>query len=184
MPTDGAGAGILAPSEERAILRIGITGHQRREGADWLWVADQVALALSKRELPFEGWTSLAVGADQVFARAVLDRGGTLVTVVPTVGYERFFDREEDLEEYRRLRRASQRVLQLDDSNPNHAFLAAGCRIVEECDWMIAVWDGKPSKGVGGTADVVACAHSLNRAILVLDPVGRSARSWGAVPQS
>jgi hypothetical protein len=183
VPTHGARARVLAPGEEPSILRIGITGHQSREGADWLWVAHELRSALSSREPPFQGWTSLAAGADQAFASAVLDRGGTLITVVPILGYERFFDREEDLEEYRRLRRASQQVIQLDHSDSAEAFFAAGRRIVDECNWLIAVWDRRPSKGLGGTADIVAYAHSLNRPVLVLNPIDKSTQSAGpAVP--
>ena len=37
-------------------------------------------------------------------------------------------------------------------------YLAAGHRVVELSDLMLAVWDGSPAKGKGGTADVVAYA--------------------------
>ncbi len=38
------------------------------------------------------------------------------------------------------------------------AFFAADRRVVELSDRMVAIWDGKQSRGLGGTADVVAYA--------------------------
>jgi hypothetical protein len=166
----------LASSEESAILKVGISGHQKREGADWVWVEQELMRVLAGSAPLLEGWTSLATGADQVFARAILYCRGSLVAVVPIIGYERFFEQGEDLLEYHRLRAASRRVIQLDNPEPNYAFLAAGRHIVDECASLIAIWDGALSKGLGGTADVVAYAQSLGRAILVLDPIRRSSK--------
>lgn len=177
MPIDRAWTRVLAPSEEPPILKIGITGHQKRDGADWAWVAQELARIIAAHKLPIEGWTSLAAGADQAFARAILDRGGALVAVIPIVEYERFFERAEDVQEYRRLLDASRRIIQLDDPDPGGAFFCAGRRIVEECSSLIAVWDGEPSKGHGGTADIVAYARTRGEAILVINPISRSIRA-------
>jgi hypothetical protein len=169
----------LEASDERAILKIGVTGHQHREGVDWAWMTHRLNITLDGLQLPLEGWTSLAAGADQVFANAILVRGGTLVAVIPIVQYERFFTRPEDLQEYRRLHDASQRVIQLDDPESNRAFLSAGRRIVEECTLVFAIWDGKPSRDVGGTGDIVAYAQSLGRTIYAFNPVERSSCMLG-----
>jgi hypothetical protein len=157
-------------------LKIGVAGHQKREGADWAWVEEKLLRVLPRIAPLLEGWTSLAAGADQAFARAILRCGGSLVTVIPIPEYERFFEKRNDLEEYNRLLAASQRVIRLEDQEPSQAFLAAGCRIVDECESLIAIWDGKRSKGLGGTADIVAYAQSLRRAILLLDPILKSCK--------
>lgn len=166
--------GILAASEERPILKIGVTGHQRRAGAHWKWVAQELKRTLDKVPLPFEGWTSLAVGADQMFAQACLNRGGKLVTVIPIADYERFFESEPARLGYLSLLASSARIVRLDHPDPSSAFLVAGRHIVNECRWLIAIWDGAPSRGVGGTADIVAYARSLGRAVTVLDPLVKS----------
>jgi len=173
MPTHPARWRLLASGEESTILKIGITGHQKRAGADWSWTREELDRILAGCQLPLEGWTSLAGGADQVFALAVLERGGTLVAVIPIPGYERFFDSESDLLQYRRLLVGSQRILYLNHADPEIAFSNAGRRIVEECDLIIAVWDGAPSKGLGGTADAVKYAHEVGRSVIALDPVKR-----------
>jgi hypothetical protein len=182
VPTYCAGPRILAPSEEWPILKIGFTGHQKRDGADWNWVAVELTRILSKLDLPFEGWSSLAIGADQVFARCVLGRGGILVSVIPLRDYEMLFQGQQNKEQYHRLLAASARIVELDNPDSNKAFFAAGARIVDQCTWMIAVWDGKPSQDFGGTADVVAYAEAHNRSVLVLDPITRSISRGAGLP--
>ena len=50
--------------------------------------------------------------------------------------------------------------------------MAAGRLLVERSDRLIAVWDGLPARGPGGTADVVAYARALSRPVTVLWPQG------------
>jgi hypothetical protein len=45
-------------------------------------------------------------------------------------------------------------------------YLASGKRIVEFADLLIAIWDGKPVKGKGGTTDTVA--YALQRGIQLI----------------
>ena len=58
------------------------------------------------------------------------------------------------------------------DEPSEEAFLAAGRRVAEECDWLIAAWDGEPSRGLGGTADVVAYAGQIGKRVEVVWPKG------------
>jgi hypothetical protein len=55
-------------------------------------------------------------------------------------------------------------------------FFEAGKEIVLRSDVMFAVWDRKPSEGVGGTADVVAFALSNARRIVHFEPADRKVR--------
>ena len=53
------------------------------------------------------------------------------------------------------------------------AYEAAGRYVVDHCDLLIAVWDGKPARGRGGTAEIVAYAREKKRPLIVvssLDP--------------
>jgi hypothetical protein len=54
------------------------------------------------------------------------------------------------------------------------AFFDAGKYIVDSIDILFAVWDGKEAAGLGGTADIVTYAKSINRTIIHLDPVKRT----------
>jgi hypothetical protein len=150
---------------------VGVCGHQQlgsaRESVEGLLksVVDGFAA-------PIAGVTSLAVGADQIFGEAVLHRGGSLHAVIPCRGYESTLS-GAGLDEYRRLLAAATDVAVLDFAKPSEeAFLAAGRWVAEHCDVLLAVWDGAPSRGLGGTADIVAHAQNLGRDIRVLWPQG------------
>ena len=42
--------------------------------------------------------------------------------------------------------------------------------MVDHCDVVIAIWDGEPSHGVGGTAEIVAYAREQNRPLIRIWP--------------
>jgi len=101
--TDKAGPRILVACEQQEVMRIGVTGHQRLPHAeDWHWVRRNwnVTLPLSGSLI---GITSLAIGADQLFATTVLLRGGLLEIIIPFSGYEFTFSEACDRQEYHRL---------------------------------------------------------------------------------
>jgi len=50
--------------------------------------------------------------------------------------------------------------------------MAAGKRVVDISEHVIAIWDGRPAGGYGGTADVVAYAHAVGRDVTVIWPAG------------
>lgn len=155
-------------------MHVGITGHQRLKGATaWPWVQEVLEQLLDDFERPLVGVSSLAIGADQLLAGLVLERGGALHVVIPFAGYEGMFT-GKDLETYRRLLElATVEVLAVSGSAED-AYLAAGKRMVEIADIMLAVWNGKPARGVGGTADVVMYARDKGKTIIQVNPDSRS----------
>lgn len=161
-------------------MRVGITGHQRLDDPEaWRWVASVMREELARIAPPLVAVTSLAIGADQLLARLVLERGGTIHAVLPFANIERSFS-PEHLPAYRELaKQATVEVLDTPGTDED-AYLAAGQRVVELSDIVLAVWNGKPAKGKGGTADVVAYARSLHRSILVLDPIAKCTTHEGA----
>ncbi|MGW4103078.1 hypothetical protein [Streptomyces sp. NPDC004976] len=53
-------------------------------------------------------------------------------------------------------------------STHEQAYLGAGRWIVDHCDRLIAVWDGRPARGLGGTGNVVANARRTGVPVTVL----------------
>lgn len=49
------------------------------------------------------------------------------------------------------------------------AYLDCGMETVNGSDVLLAVWDGQPARGKGGTADVVAYAESIGKPLVVID---------------
>jgi hypothetical protein len=157
-------------------MRVGITGHQQLDDPEaWPWVAGVLRAEIASIAPPLVGVTSLAVGADQLFARLVLERDGTIHAVLPFADIERSFS-PDHVPAYRELvKQATVEVLDTPGTDED-AYLAAGQRVVDLSDIVLAVWNGNPAKGKGGTADVVAYAIRRGVPLTQIDPVSRTVR--------
>ena len=149
-------------------MRFGVTGHRVLPPG----IAER-AMDHWRRVLPtgagLLGVSSLADGADQLFATQVLAAGGALEVVLPCEGYAGSLIADESRARFSELRRAAASVLTMPYPEPSdQAFLAAGQALVDRCDHLFAVWDGRPARGLGGTADVVTYARARGVPVTVL----------------
>ena len=153
-------------------MKVGITGHQRLDDESaWAWVEDALCRTLDSVRLPLVGISSLALGADQLFAEVVLNLGGQLQVVLPFQGYGRTFDSPDAVARYEHLLNEAVQVEILRRTGTDEqAYLAAGQRIVELGDSLVAVWNGQPARGLGGTADIVQFALESGVEIWHLNP--------------
>ena len=151
---------------------IGVTGHQRIPTEALKYVAEGIREFIDGQDRPITGYSSLAAGADQMFAQAVLETGGSLIGIIPCQGYEGTFD-QDGLATYRSLRDQCASVVPPDFPEPApEAFMAAGRQVMERSDLVVAVWDGQPAAGLGGTADAVAYARQLGKPVTIVWPKG------------
>lgn len=159
-------------------MRVGITGHRRLKDPDgWGWVRAEVDSLLASLQTPLTGITSLAVGADQLFAHAVLKFGGSLEVVIPFAGYELTFSEGGERKEYLRLlQRASKKEVLEKSGSDEDSYLASGKRMVDLSELLIAVWDSMPAVGKGGTGDVVGYAAQQRKKIIHLNPITREVK--------
>jgi hypothetical protein len=154
------------------MTRVGITGHRDLPEPTCRLVSAAIATQLERFD-SIEGISSLAEGADQIFAEEVMKAGGALTAVVPSAHYTRSFETVAGGVTYRRLRARAREVIELPFSAPTaEAYWAAGQRVVGLADVLLAVWDGTASRGVGGTADVVAFAGERGVPTTVVWPPG------------
>jgi hypothetical protein len=152
---------------------LGVTGHQTIPPDAREVLVSAVQDILRDADSPLRAFTSLAAGADQLVATELLRAGGLLHVIVPSRNYEQTFAAGEDLAGFRSLLEAAHAVTRLDYAEPSEeAFLAAGKSVVDNCDVLIAVWDGKPARGLGGTADVVRYARDTGKAVSIVWPDG------------
>ncbi len=159
------------------MTRIGITGHRDLSERTHVLMAAALATELA-RFSPLRGISSLAEGADQLFAEQVLKAGGALTAVIPSADYGLSFETSAGRTAYRLLRDQAEDVIDLPFPAPSdRAFWAAGQRVVGLADVLLAVWDGSPSAGMGGTADVVGFAGRHGVPTIVLWPPGSQRRS-------
>ncbi|WP_433352368.1 hypothetical protein ACQP25_04600 [Microtetraspora malaysiensis] len=153
------------------MLRIAISGHRGLPQATAALVEVELKRALDDAT-DVIGLSCLADGADQVFARAVVEAGGRLEVVVPAQKYREGLPLEA-WSEYDALISQADRVHQLDFvESTSEAHMAASMFMLDQADQLFAVWDGKPARGFGGTADVVAEARGRGMAVRVIWPEG------------
>lgn len=189
--TDGADA--PRPPRPRLVLGVGVTGHRpdKLSAADLARVRAEAARALGEAARILAGIAAedraaaapmfsteppvlrflspLAEGTDRIAAEealALADRVAVeLHCPLP-------FAREEyrkdfagpSAEEFDRLL-ARGRAFELDGERGDSpgAYEAAGWLLLDNCDLLLAVWDGREARGVGGTARIVR--EALRRGI-------------------
>jgi hypothetical protein len=107
-----------------------------------------------------------------LFARTVLDLGGTLEVVVAAERYRDQLDPDEE-PGYDELFAKAKHVERLPlVESTEQAHLAAGQTVVDRSQRLVAVWDSKPARGIGGTADIVSYARQKGVPVAVLWPEG------------
>lgn len=159
-----------------------MTGHRRLDHPQEISAAIRDVLRdITSRPVP-SGTSSLpaslvaisplAEGADRLVAREVLaTAGGTLEAILPLPAedYRGDFDSEDSHRDFTDLLEAAGQVTVLE-STPHRAaaYEAAGQRVVDDSDVLIAIWDGDPGRGKGGTAETVAYARRVGRPIYMI----------------
>jgi hypothetical protein len=157
------------------VLTVGVTGHRSIPDEAYPLVRGELAAELgnaARRSDTVEALSSLAVGADQLFAELALDCGARLTAVSPGADYEATFAPEELAGYHRLLCRAHAHVRLDFPVVDDDAYYAAGAYIAEHSDLVLAVWDGLPARGRGGTGDMVAYARSLGKTVVVIWQAG------------
>lgn len=154
-----------------------VSGHRNLGSAETSqWVANELTKTTAAVRIT-RGLTCLAIGADQLFAEVLLTHQIGYTAVIPCALYEDSFSPEELVGYRRLLQQAKDQYLLPTFNEPSDpAYMAAGKYIVENCELLIAVWNGQPAKGLGGTGDVVAYALSRRIPVLHINPVSREVR--------
>jgi len=149
----------------RGTTRIAVTGHRFLRDETRIRAGLEKALRQVERsfpERPLSVVSPLAEGADRLAARCILERpGSSLVAVlpVPQADYMDDFEADASKADFRDLLGLAEKVLVLPPAPSRAAaYKAAGFFDVWHCDVLVAVWDGQPTRGVGGTAEIVDAA--------------------------
>ncbi|WP_405675786.1 hypothetical protein OG292_10880 [Streptomyces sp. NBC_01511] len=154
-------------------MRLGISGHRGMPEASERLV--RAALSAIVDEYPADdlvGVSCIADGPDTWFAQAVLDRGGRIEVVIPAEKYRAGLPAEHHAIYDGLLRRAAEVHSTGLAESSSEAHQAGSEILVGVSDLLIAVWDGLPARGYGGTADVVAYARRTGVPVRVVWPDG------------
>ena len=152
---------------------VGFTGHRQLADAAGAARAITAALEALRHEVPGEwiGLSSIATGGDQLFVRQLLNlrMSWHAVLPLPLAVFQKDFSPSEWVDVEQWLGRAEYlRTINVNGSRED-AYLDCGLEMVDGADVLIALWDGEPAHGKGGTADVVEYARSIGKPILLVD---------------
>lgn len=148
------------------MIRTGITGHriltnQERIKAGIKQVIDR--LILSYPETEWEIISALAEGADCLFVEeAIKILRARLVVVLPLSvnEYINEFHDSTNKVTFNILLNKAEKIINISHQiSKEKSYLAAGIEIVDNCDTLVAIWDGRKAQGIGGTEEIVQLAR-------------------------
>ena len=151
---------------------IGVIGHRKVENQPTLTKTvreamqniNQMLPPLQNTPLTLCVLSPLAEGADRLIVREILKiPESTLEVVLPMEknDYMQDFETNESKNEFENLLSQARSVRTLPaKAERTEAYEQAGRYIVNQCDMLIALWDGKPVAGQGGTEEIVNYARN------------------------
>jgi hypothetical protein len=161
-------------------VRIGVTGHRDLERDRKLQEVPRLVRNLLPESdatpLRLAAVSALAEGADRLIVEEVFaheDRRGQKARLEVVLPFEKM--RYIELQafsaaataEFEAWLERSTSIIELNGSwEPNGrdaSYAAAGQHVVNRCDILVALWDGKPSRGRGGTAETLLYAAELGK---------------------
>jgi hypothetical protein len=146
---------------------LGFTGHRQVKNPEAISAAFARELERIKSTgIEMMALSSVAAGADTLFARSVLRAGIKWVALLPMPPeiFQNDFSAAAWAEVEKLLAQASQ-VRILPGNERPQAYVDCGKTTVDDSDYLFAVWDGNAAKGPGGTAEIVGYARMLGREI-------------------
>jgi hypothetical protein len=155
---------------------VGFTGHRRIDNEeDVARVLREVVAGLHHdlgRELV--GRSSVASGGDTLFAEACRAANLKWVALLPfpEAEFKKDFN-DGDWERAKALIDHAARVETLSDiAQRPQGYLQCGLATVDGADVMVALWDGKPSRGRGGTAEIVEHTRLIQKPLVLISADG------------
>lgn len=176
------------------MLEAGDVDRLRERVRESLLLLEEAGRALLERErdcfgpgpLRLRFVSPIADGADQIAAELALELGWELQAILPFArdDYRATLANPNARERFDDLLAHATCLLELpgDPDRTLDAYVMTGRATVAHCDILIAIWDGKPPRGRGGTAEVVQVALTRGTAIVhvPLDTRGEPRLLWSA----
>ena len=146
---------------------VGVTGHRHLAEIERVSTGIERALARIDSEMVrgvLSVLSALAEGADRLVAKCALAQHPAARLIVPLPlpreEYLRDFASDESKHEFVKLLERADEVIELPPQpSRSDAYRAAGLYILDHCDVLIAVWDGKEGQGTSGTAAIATEAR-------------------------
>jgi len=185
----------------RLCWRVGISGHRKLDDAPSLRrevekILDAVEAALRQAgakqsdgtQMFAEGDPLIAIvspladGADRMLANIARDRGYELRAPLPfdAEEYKKDFSPESAGEFEALLKQAGGGTTEVANrpttpGERDQGYWSVGQFVVRNCDLLVAIWDGEPARGLGGTQQVVDFAYDVGVPTIHIDSTRKKA---------
>ena len=151
---------------------VGFTGHRRVENEEKIAQVLEGLIASLRRDIGAEmiGRSSVASGGDTLFAEACQASNLKWIALLPfpETEFKKDFS-EPDWTRAKALLEQAERIEVLSETAERPGgYLHCGLATVDGADLMIALWDGKESRGPGGTAQIVAHARLVQKPLILI----------------
>lgn len=159
---------------------VGFSGHRSVGNPAGVAQAMQAVLESLRKETAGE-WlalSSVADGSDQMFVAQARSLGLSwhAILPLPKAEFAKDFSAADWPVVEAMLAHAEHVHVITENGTREDAYLDGGLETVNGSDVLLAVWDGQPARGKGGTADVVNYALSIGKPVVIIDPVTLAVR--------
>ena len=155
---------------------VGFTGHRRVRNEEKIAEALREVIASIRRNVGRDivGRSSIASGGDTLFAEACFAAKLRWIAQLPfpEAEFRKDFSEPDWARAKALLDRAERIEISSDSAVRPRGYLDCGLATVDGADLMIAIWDGKASRGPGGTAQIVEHARLVQKPLIVISPDG------------
>jgi len=158
-----------------AVLAIGFTGHRSLQNEPKLrqMVVDYLRQQKAASPWTVYGVSSAAAGGDQIFAESCLELEVPLRVLLPKP--VEHFRNDFNPESWQRTEKILERAVSVEvTGNRNEGkeqYYDCGIQTIAESQLLIAIWDGQPSRGAGGTQDIVSYAEKIGHPVVWIHSV-------------
>jgi hypothetical protein len=167
MPLDPKGTNPLVQLPE--VLAVGFTGHRKvpYETKSRQVIRDFLAQQKESHRGVMYGISSAAAGGDQLFAESCIELNIPLRILLPRPAEQ--FRADFDDATWERTARIIENAISVEVTGRHEArneqYYDCGIQTVAESQLLIALWDGEPSRGIGGTQEIVSYARKTGHPI-------------------
>jgi hypothetical protein len=166
--TNGVETSVQLP----ATLAIGFTGHRllHNEANCRQWICDFLKRKKASAKGVVYGVSSLAAGGDLLFAESCFELELPLRVLLPLPVEE--FQKDFDDLGWTRVEQALSKAASVEvtggDQPREECYYECGIETVLQSQVLLALWNGVPAEGLGGTEDIVTFANELGRPVVWL----------------
>jgi hypothetical protein len=169
---------------------VGFSGHRLLADAPGAAAAIHTVLEELRRDAPGE-WialSSVAIGSDQVFVEQARSLGLSwhAILPLPRAEFAKDFSPAEWGAVETILAQAEHVRVITENGAREDAYLDCGMETVNGADVLLAVWDGQPARGKGGTADVIEYAKAIGKPVVIIDAATHGIRkeNWAKLERT